>query len=264
MFIRDTQGNGLAIVDTEILLSFILEKPRTWILSHPEYELSTAEAMLWNDVSLRRKKGEPVAYITGEKEFYGRVFIVNASTLIPRPATEILVETALKVLRGESAPKIIDADTDIVIASAVWGETSDIHTIVDIGTGSGCIGVTLACELSAMNIVATDISDHALCIAKENAARHHVSDRISFLKGDCLEPLKNVTEPFLIVSNPPYIPSSITLMKDVQHFEPHTALFSGKEGTDVLQTLITQAKAHPFCRGMIVECRQEQAVLLAS
>lgn len=262
MQISDTQGSGLHTLDRELLLSHILQKPRSWIVGHTEYVLSPEEEVQWIDTAERRKRGEPVAYITGEKEFYGRMFTVDPSTLIPRPATEVLIDASLKVLRGEEIAQVIDADTEIVIASDIWGDPSSVRMIADIGTGSGCIGITLACELPSFTVIATDISMDALHIAQKNAERHNVLDRISFVEGDALDPVMHITEPFLLVSNPPYIPESTTLMKDVQAFEPHTALFAGKEGTDVLEKIKTQAKAHPFCQGIIVECRKEQSVLL--
>lgn len=256
MFIRDTLGN-LDRNDREILLAFLLQKPRTWIVAHDEYALTADEEHQWLQMASRRESGEPVAYITGTKEFYGRTFAVNSSVLIPRPATEVLVDTAVRVLRGETVENNIDADTDIVIASDIWGNVSGIKLIADIGTGSGCIGITLACECPEFAVIATDISEEAIRIAKENAAHHGVSNRITFLQGDALDPLAFIREPFLIVSNPPYIPSTMKLMKDVQDFEPHAALFSGEEGTDVIKRMMKQATEHPFCVGVIVECRTE-------
>lgn len=258
MRISDTQGNGLTSADTAILLAFCIGRSRTWLLAHPEYVLTREEEMRWNDAIARRKKAEPVAYITGEKEFFGRSFHVDPSVLIPRPATEELVDVVLRTMRGEEVNPVIDADTDIVIASHLRGRITDVQMIVDIGTGSGCVGITLACELPQIAVIATDISEKALEITTDNARRHQVIDRMTFLQGDVLEPIRDIQKPFFIVSNPPYIPSTMTLMKDVQDFEPHSALFSGEKGTNVLKKLIAQAKAHPLCRGVIVECRREQ------
>lgn len=258
MQISDTQGSGLDTLDRELLLSHILQKTRSWILGHTEYVLSPEEEVQWIHTAERRKRGEPVAYITGEKEFYGRMFTVDPSTLIPRPATEILIDATLKVLRGEEVAQVIDADTEIVIASDIWGDPPSVRMIADIGTGSGCISITLACELPTLKIIATDISADALKIAIKNAERHNVRNRISFVEGDALDPVMRITEPFLLVSNPPYIPESMKLMKDVQAFEPHTALFAGKKGTDVLEKIRAQAKSHPYCVGTVVERRKEQ------
>ncbi len=260
MRISDTQGNGLTSADNAILLASCIGRSRTWLLAHPEYVLTAEEEARWKEWIARRKNAEPVAYITGEKEFFGRYFHVDPSVLIPRPATEELVDVVLRTMRGEEVNAVIDADTGIVIASFIWGKKmQQVQTIVDVGTGSGCVGISLACELPAMHVVATDISEKALVIAAENARRHQCNDRMTFLLGDALEPMKNFSKPFLVVSNPPYIPSTMTLMKDVQHYEPHSALFSGEEGTDVLEKLMAQAKAHPLCQGVIVECRKEQA-----
>lgn len=259
MRIVDTLGNGLEAADREILLSCALSVPRTYILSHPEYEMNAEQEECWLNFEKRRKSGEPVAYITGTKEFYGRTFSVDPSVLIPRPATEVLIDTTLRILRGEDVDKSIDADTDIVIATSIWGDVSRVKVIADIGTGSGCIGITLALALPDITIIATDTEAAALKVARKNAEHHHVSDRVFFLQGDALEPLASITEPFLVVSNPPYIPSTMSLMKDVQDFEPHSALFSGEQGTDVIERLVQQAKENPLCAGVIMECRKEQA-----
>lgn len=257
MQIANTLRNDRARLDTELLLSFVLKKPRTWILAHTEYTLSSAEEKLWQTVLERRRRGEPVAYITGEKEFFGRSFFVDTSTLIPRPATETLVEQALKVLKGSRENTMTEADTDICIVTNLWNKTTPCHTVVDIGTGSGCIAITLACEMSSLEIIATDVSKNALTIAQKNAERYQVTNRITFTEGSVLAPIANLTTPFLVVSNPPYIPEGMKLMQDVQDFEPHSALFSGKEGSDVIKDILIQAKAHPYCIGVVIECRRE-------
>lgn len=260
MRISDTQGNGLTSADTTILLAYCIRRTRTWVIAHPEYVLTTEEEARWHNWKARRENAEPVAYIVGEKEFFGRPFHVDPSVLIPRPATEELVDVVLRTMRGEDVNPIVDADTDIVIASNIWGKIPTVKTIVDMGTGSGCIGITLASELPQIQVIATDVSEDALEIAQENARRHQVIDRMTFVAGDTLDPIKDVKVPFIVVSNPPYIPSTMTLMKDVQDYEPHTALFSGEKGIDVIEKLIRQAKAHPFCKGVIMECRKEQAL----
>lgn len=263
MQVQEALRIGLDSADAEILLAFALGQQRTWALAHPEYALSEKEEATLQDYIQRRRAGEPVAYITGEKEFYGRSFIVNQSVLIPRPATEELIDVTLRILKGEKVPGVIDADTDIVIASPIK-DISGIKYIIDIGTGSGCIAVTLALECPEKKIIATDISADALNVAKKNAERHKVLDKIIFREGDCLDPIADITEPFLIVSNPPYIPQDVKLMKDVQDFEPHSALFSGKEGIDIIQKLVKQSRENALCRGIIVECRKEQAKHLAT
>ena len=263
MLIQEALQCDLEGVDAEVLLAHAMQKNRTWLFAHPETELSKNEEELWKSFLNRRQSSEPVAYITKEKEFYGRTFFVDPSVLIPRPATESLIEETLKMMRGEKIPTITEADTDIVIVSSLRKELSNIRLIADIGTGSGCIAITLACEIPELRIIATDISAAALSIAKKNAEHHGVSDRIEFRLGDGMMPLADINEPFLIVSNPPYIPSDMTLMKDVEAFEPKSALFSGKEGVDVITSLVSESAKNPFCVGVILECRREQAALVS-
>ena len=255
--------SGLDTADTEILLADLFEKDRTWLLAHPEAELDATQQQQWTARVTRRAQGEPVALITGWKEFYGRRFAVNPSTLIPRPATEGLVSLALEILERKTIrAEQREIDAEIVAAAAIWKPLDAVKTIVDIGTGSGCIAITLALELPTMHLIATDSSNEALTVAQANAQRLGVSGRIQFLEGNLLEPLQDLVEPFVIVSNPPYIPQATVLERDVADYEPHTALFGGPDGADVIRALIKQAKVHPQCCGLIVECRKEQAKIL--
>ena len=134
--------------------------------------------------------------------------------------------------------------------------------IVDIGTGSGCMAITLALELPHARIIATDISPEALDIARRNAAKHGVGERIDFRLGSLLDPIGHLDQPFVIISNPPYIPDSEKLMPDVEEYEPHEALFAGPDGLDVIRPMIEQARSHPWCTGVIAECREDQACSL--
>ncbi len=269
------ETKGVSSMDAEVLLAAILKKDRTWILAHPEHTLTEDDQEKFTEWLERRVKKEPVAYITGVKEFYGRKFAVDPAVLVPRPSTEGLVDIVLslspfdraqcdknkKACHGEPgrtmASEIKKLDNGIIAATIILGDLSDVKTIVDIGTGSGCIAITLALEAPEFKIIATDISSGALAVAKSNALQHGVE--IDFREGDLLEPIQNLDSPFLIVSNPPYIPEGDELMADVEKYEPHGALFSGKEGTDILKKLITQAKTHASCRGVVIECREEQA-----
>lgn len=249
--------------DAEILLAYICKKNRTWILAHGEYVLVHLEEHRWNTLRQRREQGEPVAYIIGEKEFFGRSFLVNPCVLIPRPSTEGLIEMVLEILSKKSevrGPKSErrTLDTGIIGISKIWGKLSDIHTIVDIGTGSGCIAITLACEIPEINIIATDISTAALNIARANAKRHGVGGRIHFLQGNLLEPVIDAKDHFLLVSNPPYIPEGEKLPIDVTKYEPKIALYAGHDGLGILRPLLTTARMLPVCRGCIVECREDQ------
>lgn len=261
MKIKDGLNSGIDRADAEILLSFGLLVPRTWVISHPEHALSDDEIAIMTPLIERRKKGEPLAYLIKQKEFYGRPFVVDPAVLIPRPATEQLVDIALNALQGQGMPPVVEADNDIVIASYLTDYMQDVNCVVDIGTGSGCIAITIAAEKPTMRVIATDISDDALHIATLNAEYLDV-ENIEFINADAVDALKDIDEPFLIVSNPPYIPEGTQLMKDVMDYEPHSALFAGKDGTDVLKK-IAKAKDNPRCAGIIVECRKEQTYILS-
>ncbi|ODS53552.1 MAG: protein-(glutamine-N5) methyltransferase, release factor-specific [Acidobacteria bacterium SCN 69-37] len=170
---------------------------------------------------VRRASGEPVAYLTGTREFYGRAFTVTPDVLIPRPETEQIVDLAL-VRIGETAA----ADAPV--------------TVVDVGTGSGCLAVTLAAERPHLRVIATDTSTAALHVAAGNAARHDVADRVAYTHGSLTAGTAGAR---LIVSNPPYIPLTDRdrLMRDVRDFEPATALFGGADGLDVIRALAPDA-----------------------
>lgn len=263
MSIEDALGSsGIDRLDAEILLAEVLRQTRTWLITHATDTIDQKQHTQFQELVERRKQHEPIAYIVGRKEFYGRTFTVNQSTLIPRPATEQLVEIACEMLHTGMRDAVISIDTGIV----AWSHSLQPKTpsiVVDVGTGSGCIAVSLACEEPRMQIIATDVDTNALRIAKENAQVHGVSKQITFLQGDALEPLASCTEPFLLVSNPPYIPSREELMPDVARYEPAQALFGGTYGTDIIEEIMTQAKNHPFCVGWVLECRDDQIRKLA-
>ena len=256
--ITDTlQKSSIDSLDSELLLAHVLKKDRAWLLAHSETPLSDSQKKEFDALIQRRINHEPVAYITGEKEFYGRSFTVNKHVLIPRPSTEGLIDLALQYFQ-KPQEEMIDVDSEIVVFSKVFKEESP-QIIVDIGTGSGCIAITLALELSEYSFIATDISEEALDVANKNAARYNVADRIQFLQRNLLDPLQNLDHPFLVISNPPYIPNADILMQDVAQHEPKKALFAGPDGMDVLSTLFLQAQSHPYCVGCILESREEQA-----
>jgi release factor glutamine methyltransferase len=230
----------------------VIRSDRTYLLAHGEQTLTDAEWTQYMHFVERRRKHEPVAYITGEQEFYGRKFFVDHRVLIPRPATEGIVRAALKFLDAPfEGEEMVDEG---IVVTTKWKMVNGkwkIATLVDVGTGSGCIGITLALERPDMKVIATDISHDALEVAQLNAKRHGVT--IDFRQGDGLAPVLDLTEPFLLVSNPPYIPSNRTLMKDVSDFEPHVALFGGSDGMEIAHSLIRAAEEHPFCRGWVME-----------
>jgi len=213
--------------DAETLLTHLLHRDRASLLAHPEAELTSEEEAAFNAFIARRIAHEPLQYITGRQEFYALDFRVTPDVLIPRPETEHLVEAVL-----------------------LWATRfHDERTlqIVDIGTGSGAIVVALATHLAGANFFATDISEPALAVARENARTHQCEQRIHFAHGDLLSGL-TLPEDFrfdAIVSNPPYVPSgdAATMQPEVAGHEPHTALFAGNDGLEIYRRLIPAAHA---------------------
>lgn len=204
------------------LLAHSIDKDRTFLISHNEYKLSTNEFKSFADSVDRRAQGEPLQYITGQQDFYGRVFRVSNDVLIPRPETELLVEAALELI-GDSANPV---------------------RICDVGTGSGCIAVTLACENANVSGVAVDISPSALSIAQQNAIANNVYERLTFTVSDCFDALPKDGPLFdLIASNPPYVAADVVsgLQREVKDHEPMVALTPGSDGLSIIRRLLEQA-----------------------
>ncbi len=205
--------------DAELLLMHVLERNRAWVLTHAEAIPPGQLAARFIKLIERRYRGEPIQYIIGETEFYGLPFTVTPDVLIPRPDTEHLVEKALELARAIKQTRI-----------------------VDVGTGSGAIAVTLAHELPEAEITAIDLSEAALQVARCNATRNGVEDRVRLLGGDLLAPVAG--ERFdLVVSNPPYIPDTdrALISVEVREFEPALALFGGEDGLAVHRRLLPAA-----------------------
>ena len=198
------------------LLSFVIGKDRTFLISHADDLLEETEVDRFREVVARRAEGEPLQYITGMQDFYGREFRVTPDVLIPRPETELLVEAALEVITDVRGP-----------------------TICDVGTGSGCIAVTLLCERTDARAVAVDVSEAALKVAAQNAHVLGVSDRIELKLSDCFDELDKTTFD-LIVSNPPYVSSAAlpALQREVRDHEPLVALSPGADGLSVIRRLL--------------------------
>jgi release factor glutamine methyltransferase len=217
----------------ELLLMHALGRDRTWLYTHPEALLETADADKYFALIARRAAGEPTQYLTGKQEFWGLEFEVTPAVLIPRPETEHVIEVALARL-GPRGLKI-HMDT---------GLPRERFRVADVGTGSGCLAISLAYELPHADIFATDISAPALEVARRNATHHAVADRIRFLQTDLLESLHQQSLPFdLIVSNPPYVASNEAgqLQREVRDHEPREALFGGPTGVKIYARLIEQA-----------------------
>lgn len=249
--------------EIEILLSALLGKDRSWIFAHPEHVMEHALEQRFHEWSNRRRQGEPLSYITGARPFYGRDFLVDARTFIPESSTEGLVDVALEILRGTRSEHILrPVDEGIVAYAQVWCAVSNTTSVADVCTGSGCIGITLACEQPRLYVSAIDVSAHALAVARENAQRHGVAERIHFHEGSLLQPLESrEQEPFLLVANPPYVPKEYPLPREL-HYEPREAIVAGLDGLDILLPLLRQARQHPACVGFAVECRKDQVPAL--
>ena len=233
----------------ELLLLHVANRDRTWLYAHPEEIFSAETTAQYFALIRRRAHGEPTQHLTGKQEFWGLEFEVTPDVLIPRPETEHLIEVALdslalRELRAGRPPRL----------------TGNGITLVDVGTGSGCIAIALAKELPDATVYATDISPAALSVARRNASRLGVLERIQFLESDLLEGFSSLATRYsplffdLIVCNPPYIGrrDAESLPREVRDHEPPAALFAGKERYELYGELVTQS--HEFLKpgGLLV------------
>lgn len=217
-----------AKLDAEILLAFCLNKNRSWLFTWPDKELPPAELADFNTLLQRRITGEPVAHITGQREFWSLPLNITKDTLIPRPDTELMVEQILAQY---------PADSDI--------------TLADLGTGSGAIALALASERPNWKITATDLSAAALDVARLNALQLNLHN-IEFKPGSWFEPLGNKTFD-IITSNPPYIAEQDPHLSEGDvRFEPLSALASGRDGLDDIRHICEQARQHLKHKGMLI------------
>jgi release factor glutamine methyltransferase len=217
-------GTGIsreeAALDAEVLARHVLDCDRATLLTRARDPLPSAFDRLYRALIARRVRREPVGYIVGHREFWGLEFDVTPAVLIPRPETELVVEEALASLPRRDG----------------------VRHIIDVGTGSGCLAVTLAIEFPPAMVTATDTSHEALVIAYRNADRHNVIGRITFVQGDVLQDVAGPAD--LIVSNPPYVPAgdAPTLQPEVARYEPSSALYGGDDGLDVIRRLFGSAR----------------------
>lgn len=240
-------GITTARLDAELLLAHILKKDRTWIFTHLYDALDPENDKAFQELLERRTLREPFQYIIGKQEFWGLEFMVTPDVLIPRPETELVVEAAIEAVAGVAGPRLID-----------------------VCTGSGCIAISLAAEVAALRIFATDRSDPALAVARQNARMHRVTDRIRFVEGDLFEPLQEMDLHGgidVITANPPYIPTGDrqALQPEVRDFEPGMALFAGVSGSEIQQRIIQGAPDFLKKHGkLIMEMGIGQAETLSS
>jgi release factor glutamine methyltransferase len=210
-------------LDARLLLEFVLARSHAYLAAHREESLTAVQEEQYRRLVERAARHEPIPYLTGRAYFFGRSFKVTPAVLIPRPETEQLVEQALKWL------------------AQAWVRNGNKPVVVDVGTGSGCIAVTIALDHPEVHVEAVDISEAALAVARENAAAYGVSGRIHFHLGSLLEPLDGC--PDLIIANLPYIADAewTAVPVGVKSYEPVTALRGGPTGLDLIQQLLTQA-----------------------
>lgn len=208
----------LAALDAEVLARRVLGWDQARFLVDRDEPASSAFLLNYEHYVARRIRREPVSYIIGTREFWSLDFEVTPDVLIPRPETELIVEEALEIMKRERE-----------------SSRSPFPVLIDVGTGSGVLAVVLAREFPSARVIATDVSARALAVARRNAARHGVADRITFVETSFLDGLEELAD--LIVSNPPYVPSASApaLTPEVRDYEPGVAVFGGDDGLEILR-----------------------------
>lgn len=233
-------SSTLAALDAEVLARQVLGWDRARFLTDRNETATSVFLLRYEPLVARRERREPVSYILGTREFYGLDFEVGPDVLIPRHETEMIVEETLALVGKDGRPRI-----------------------VDVGTGSGCIAVALAHAIPGAQVIASDVSAGALNVARRNAARHGVFDRISFVETSFLDGIDEGID--VIVSNPPYVPSISRpgLTPEVRDFEPRVAVFSGEDGLDGLRKVLEGAASKLVAGGWLVMefgCGQDDCV----
>lgn len=228
-----------ARLDAQYLLGEITSHSLSWVMSHPEYQLGNLQTRLIIDAMLKLSAGIPLPYITGKAFFYNLEFVITPAVLIPRPETELMVEHAL-----------------------AWCASHAVSTVLDVGTGSGCIAISLATHVSNSTITAIDISSDALEIARQNAELNRVSERIHFLQGDLAADLTGQYD--LVCANLPYIPTPDLEQLTVVRYEPKVSLDGGANGLELISLLLAQLprRMEPVsCALLEIEYRQGEAAV---
>jgi release factor glutamine methyltransferase len=240
--LEDAARGGLARLDARLLLQHVTGWSREQLLAHPDWTVSGQQQRAFRELARRRRRDEPIAYLLGEREFYGRAFRVDRRALIPRPETELLVDMG-------------------VAAVARWRAAGVEPVVVDLGTGSGAVAVSLALACSA-RVVATDVSFDALSLARENAWR--LGAQVVFVQADLLGGLRGPLH--VVLANLPYVPSGSMLPPDVRDYEPPVALFGGQRGTELIERLLRQAPPllAPGAELAVELDEQEQATPMAA
>jgi release factor glutamine methyltransferase len=235
------RGSSSARLDSELLCAHALGLRRIDLYLQFDRPLDDDELTSIRELVRRRGKGEPVAYITGTRDFYGRTFTVTPDVLVPRPDTETLVQQAIAYLRDRPGAEL---------------------RVADLGTGSGCIAITLAAEVHGMDVVATDVSAGALDVARANAASLGMD--ATFIDCSWADGLDGQFD--LIVSNPPYVTTAELegVERDVRDFEPHGALLGGADGLDAYRALLTSVRDHATTARLMLEVDPRHADAVAA
>ena len=233
VWIRDSARLLIHITDTpqleaQVLAAHVLDQNRSWLLAHQDLFLKQDQISRLNALLVERLDQVPLPYLIGGWSFYGLDFKVTPDVLIPRPETELLVSEALNWVK-DHPPK---------------------HAIVDVGTGSACIAVSLAVNYPSLKVICTDISFQALKIARYNASRHQVYNQLAFIQTDLLPAFKGHFE--LICANLPYIPTATLATLPVRLFEPMTALDGGQDGLNFIRRLLVQSLFHILPGGLML------------
>jgi release factor glutamine methyltransferase len=207
--------------DASVLLAHLLGCDRTFIISHAEDPVSDDVLSSLKQLVERRAQGEPIQYITGSQEFFSLDFEVTRDVLIPRPETELIVEIALDLIRKDQTSALV----------------------CDVGTGSGCIAISILRNRPQARAVAIDVSRNAIAVARRNARRHSVDDRMTFVVSDCFEAISKTPTFDLVVSNPPYVHEQTVpyLQREVRDYEPRIALTPGGDGLSMIRRLLSES-----------------------
>jgi release factor glutamine methyltransferase len=230
-----TAGIPLPWLDAEILVAHVLKSSRERLHSHPDRLLTVAQRARLRRLTSRRAARVPVPYLVGEREFYGHMFLVTPAVLIPRPSSELLVELAIDWLKAHP----------------------NQQRVIDLGTGSGAVAISVAKAVSDVRIEARDVSARALRVADDNIARHRLRRRITTVRGDLLRSAKPAD---VIIANLPYIPDALRRVRPKElDYEPALALDGGKDGLDLIRTALAQAPAVVKPGGLVLfECDPAQ------
>jgi release factor glutamine methyltransferase len=221
---KDSDTPGL---DAQALLARVMDRPRFWVMAHPDFSLTIRQAAALETLVARLERGDPLPYVLGRWEFFGLAFEVTPDVLIPRPETELLVERAIAWLQKHP----------------------DHRHAADVGTGSGCIGIALAANIPNLRVTASDISAEALKMARRNAIKNGVEQRMEFLCCDLFPP---ETEYDLIVANLPYIPTKTLRKLPIFGREPTLALDGGTDGLDLIQRLLIASPDRLVSGGLLL------------